>query len=223
MQKIFPQGNHSKLLLSDLYVFLGVPKTFPIESQKNMVQHGPSSTTHLLGMFVLQSDRYHLPRPRNSQCYKQENTRSNKSQTSIWEPAVSLHFVCNIFIQAETDLIASWEAATAKNEEVSLGNDISPLKILWKNKPQPVWRMDGWNFSWTCNPWNPWLSLYETNPNNALLRRNPSKLPYICMKFDPSEMGNFMIPVGAWCPAKHFENPHVLHVSRLLDFRTYEL
>ena len=80
MQKIFPQGKHSKLLLSDLYVFLGFQRVSPLSHRRtwsNMAgapQHSKNicmqPVNHLLGMFVWQSDRYHLPRPRNSQCYK---------------------------------------------------------------------------------------------------------------------------------------------------------
>ena len=37
---------------------------------------------------------------------------------------------------------------------------------------------------------------YSTNPNKASWRANPSTLPYICIKFDPSDMCNL---ITLWC------------------------
>jgi len=46
-------------------------------------------------------------------------------------------------------------------------------------------------------------SSYDTNPNHALLTGNPSKLPYIRIKFDPPKYGNLMILAKPTLPLKY--------------------
>ena len=57
-------------------------------------------------------------------------------------------------------------------------------------------------------------SLYDTNPNNALLFTGiPSTLPYICIKFDAPKIGNSMTLVGLYsfwmfCGEMHLISSH---------------
>ena len=49
---------------------------------------------------------------------------------------------------------------------------------IFRPKKVGVWKTNMFLFRWV------FLGCYITNPNDGLLRGNPCKLPYICIKFD---------------------------------------
>ena len=71
-------------------------------------------------------------------------------------------------------------------------------------------------------------SSYDTNPNHALLTGNPSKLPYVCIKFDPPKYGNLMIlakPTLKICQETwpRFWWSHVIHMKPAVEIQRVSL